>query len=157
ISSSRFRIVVDAGTSTSTALSVDASGVGLATLGTAYSANITGSGGEGNYSWSLSGTLPAGLSWAEAADNLSIDITGTPTQAGQFQFAVNLQTAGDSVSETLSITVVETIEPVALTTSSVPAATKDSAYSTTLQASGGVAPFSWSISSGTLPAGLSLD
>jgi hypothetical protein len=159
ISSSRFRIVVDAGTgtSTSTALSVDASGVGQATLGTAYSANITGSGGEGSYSWSLSGTLPAGLSWAEAADNLSIDITGTPTQAGQFQFAVNLQTAGDSVSETLSITVVETIEPVALTTSSVPAATKDSAYSTTLQASGGVAPFSWSISSGTLPAGLSLD
>jgi hypothetical protein len=43
-----------------------------------------------------------------------------------------------------------------VTTSSLPTGTVGTAYSQTLQASGGIAPYTWSVSSGTLPAGLSL-
>jgi hypothetical protein len=43
-----------------------------------------------------------------------------------------------------------------ITTSSLPAGTVSSAYSQTLAATGGASPYTWSISSGSLPAGLSL-
>ena len=46
--------------------------------------------------------------------------------------------------------------PIQLTTSSLPGATVSSAYSATLTASGGTAPYTWSIASGTLPNGLAL-
>jgi Putative Ig domain len=47
--------------------------------------------------------------------------------------------------------------PLAVTTSSLPGGTVGSPYpSTTLQASGGVSPYTWSLGSGTLPAGLTL-
>ncbi|MGB9081028.1 MAG: S8 family serine peptidase [Desulfuromonadaceae bacterium] len=46
--------------------------------------------------------------------------------------------------------------PLAITTTSLPAATRNVPYSTTLAASGGTTPYTWSISSGKLPAGLSL-
>src|SRR5436190_20740791 len=44
-----------------------------------------------------------------------------------------------------------------ITTSSLPVATQGTAYSTTLQASGGTLPYIWSVSSGLLPAGLALN
>ena len=43
-----------------------------------------------------------------------------------------------------------------ITTTALPAATGGNAYSQTLTAVGGIAPYSWSITSGTLPAGLAL-
>src|SRR5690348_16213635 len=41
-------------------------------------------------------------------------------------------------------------------TTSLPNATRSAAYNQTLAASGGTSPYSWSVSSGTLPTGLSL-
>ncbi|MGA8426613.1 MAG: G1 family glutamic endopeptidase [Candidatus Dormiibacterota bacterium] len=46
--------------------------------------------------------------------------------------------------------------PLAITTAAVPNATVGSGYSTTLAAEGGTPPYTWSITSGSLPAGLSL-
>jgi hypothetical protein len=46
--------------------------------------------------------------------------------------------------------------PLSITTSSLPSGVVGAAYSTTLTASGGNGPYSWSISSGSLPAGLAL-
>jgi large repetitive protein len=45
---------------------------------------------------------------------------------------------------------------VSITTTSVPMAVTTVAYSATLTASGGIAPYTFSVSSGSLPAGLSL-
>ena len=45
----------------------------------------------------------------------------------------------------------------AVTTTSLPAATLGAAYSATLAASGGTPPYTWAVSSGSLPAGLSLN
>ena len=52
-----------------------------------------------------------------------------------------------------------TSSALAVTTTSLPAATVGTAYSTSLAASGGVAPYTWALvnQSGTLPAGLRLD
>jgi|GEM_PF-1205303 len=48
------------------------------------------------------------------------------------------------------------VPPTITTTSPLPSGTIGTAYSQTLAASGGTAPYTWSVSSGSLPAGLSL-
>lgn len=47
--------------------------------------------------------------------------------------------------------------PVFIATNSLPAATVGTAYSATLTAGGGNGPYMWSITSGALPPGLSMD
>lgn len=46
---------------------------------------------------------------------------------------------------------------LSITTQTLPAGQVGSPYSVTLAATGGAAPYAWSLSSGTLPAGLSLN
>jgi Putative Ig domain len=46
--------------------------------------------------------------------------------------------------------------PLRVTTTSLPDGTANSAYSASLAAAGGVTPYTWSVSSGSLPAGLTL-
>jgi hypothetical protein len=63
-----------------------------------------------------------------------------------------------NVSNTATVTVTITPIPhVAITTSSLPAGTVGTPYSATLTATAGTPPYAWSVSSGSLPAGLSLD
>jgi len=57
---------------------------------------------------------------------------------------------------TSSTTTTDTSLPLQITTSSLTAGTVDIAYSATLTATGGKAPYTWSVSGGTLPGGLSL-
>ena len=64
--------------------------------------------------------------------------------------------ANNSGTKALSIAVAAAAQPPTVTTTSLPGGTAGTAYSTTLQASGGTTPYSWSVSAGTLPAGLSL-
>jgi hypothetical protein len=49
------------------------------------------------------------------------------------------------------------VAPLALTTTSLPAATLGTPYSAALAATGGVPPYTWSVTSGKLPTGLSLN
>lgn len=53
-------------------------------------------------------------------------------------------------------TATSTSTSLAITTTTLAAASVGTAYSQTLTATGGTAPYSWSVSSGTLPAGLTL-
>ncbi|MHC4714848.1 MAG: Ig domain-containing protein, partial [Planctomycetota bacterium] len=48
-------------------------------------------------------------------------------------------------------------DPLDITTTSLPDGTKKQSYSQTLQATGGVTPYTWSKISGSLPTGLSLN
>jgi hypothetical protein len=67
-------------------------------------------------------------------------------------------TAGSVADKTKSNSVTLTIPAApAITTASLPAATAGAAYSTTLTGSGGIAPYTWSLKSGTLPTGVSLN
>jgi hypothetical protein len=78
-------------------------------------------------------------------------ITGTPTVNGTFTFTVQ---AHDAVPTTLSRQFqikVFTLNPVTL-----PAATVGTFYNTSLTASGGTAPYTWAITSGALPANMTL-
>ena len=48
-------------------------------------------------------------------------------------------------------------DPIIVSTTTLPPAVQGSAYSATVEASGGVPPYAWTIQSGALPAGIALD
>jgi hypothetical protein len=81
-------------------------------------------------------------------------ISGTPTGTGTSNFTVKVTDAASLTgSMALSLTVVL---PPSVTTASLANGTQNIAYSVTLTATGGTAPYSWSITVGTLPSGLTL-
>ena len=126
-------------------------------VGTAYSTTLVASGGTTPYSWSISsGALPAGLTLSAASGTIS----GTPTTSGSFSFTAKVTDSTTPTAQTatksLTITIAAAVTPVQITTGSVPAGQVGVAYSTMIQATGGTTPYSWSISSGALPAGLTL-
>jgi hypothetical protein len=119
-------------------------------LGVAYSQVVTAAGGTGALQWTLVGSLPPGLSLNASTGA----ITGTPTQNGIFNFTLRVQDAANSAQRQFTIVVGESFSittPTALAN-----ATEGVAYSQALAASGGQAPYTWTLSVGTLPAGLSL-
>ena len=121
------------------------------TVGVVYSQTLAATGGTTPYTWTIaSGTLPAGLSLSASGV-----ISGTPTTAGgptSVTFKVTDST-GATATKALSITI--NASP-SISTSSLPNGTVGVAYSQTLAATGGTTPYTWTIASGTLPAGLSL-
>jgi len=73
----------------------------------------------------------------------------------------NLVPAGTSVTGTNtgngSVSISYTLPPLAITTTSLPAASVGVPYSATLGATGATPPYTWAVTSGSLPPGLSLD
>ena len=129
-----------------------ASSLPPAKLDTAYSTTLAASGGTTPYAWTVSaGALPGGLTLSSAGQ-----ISGTPTTAGTFSFTAKVT---DAAAQTATVPLQITIAPAPLiiTTSTLPNGRIGVAYSTTLAASGGTTPYTWSLTSGTLPIGLSLD
>jgi putative Ig domain-containing protein/centrosomal CEP192-like protein/Ig-like domain-containing protein len=122
------------------------------TVSVAYSTTLQTTGGTTPNSWSISaGALPPGLSLSATTGVIS----GIPTQSGMFLFSVQVSdSAGHTTQQSLSIQI---SSPLSFATASLPPGRVNVAYSTALQATGGTTPYSWSISSGALPAGLTLN
>jgi hypothetical protein len=121
-------------------------------LGLSYSQTLIAIGGPGPYSWSItSGALPAGL----FLDTTTGIISGSPAAIGTTSVTLEVtDSSGGKASEALFITV----DPApSIITASLPDGALGVPYSQTLVVSGGASPFSWSVTSGALPAGLSLD
>ncbi len=131
-------------------LSITTSSVADGGVGTAYSETLAATGGDGAYTWSMSvGTLPAGLTLFAGGV-----ISGTPTAAGTSTFTVQVTSSGQTDTKELSI---EVFAGLAITTNSLASGVVGTAYNEPLAAAGGGGAYTWSISVGTLPAGLALD
>jgi hypothetical protein len=135
-------------------LTVSTSSLPTGTISTSYSSGLQAAGGTSPYTWSItSGTLPAGLTLASTGL-----ISGTPTVSGNFSIGVTVKDAGSPVqtnTATLALSIVAA-GPLAISTTSLSGGITNESFSTSLNATGGTTPYSWSITNGTLPAGLSL-
>jgi len=121
-------------------------------IGTAYYAALTATGDNPPFTWSIiSGSPPPGLSLAASGV-----ISGTPTIAGTFNFTARVT---DSTAITASQPFIITITqpPLRFLTTSLALAKEGEGYTDTIRVSGGATPYTWSMSSGTLPTGLNLN
>lgn len=123
----------------------------VGTGGTPYSLTFVSAGGATPYTYTETGALPAGLSMTAAGT-----ISGTPTSAGTYSITV---TVTDAATQTAQKTYQLTINApgIALAPSTLPQGKVGAVYtSTTIAASGGSAPYSYAVTSGAMPAGLTL-
>jgi hypothetical protein len=137
-----------------TALTITSSSLPSGTIGSTYSATLESSGGTAPYAWSItSGGLPNGLSLSATTGVIS----GTPTGSSTTNLTATItDSSNPSQTKSVSLTLVIAPHPLAITTSSLLSGALGSTYSNSLQASGGTAPYSWSITSGSLPTGVTL-
>jgi IPT/TIG domain/Putative Ig domain len=121
-----------------------------------YAETLIATGGITPYTWNLaSGALPPGVALSSSAGTL----TGSPTSSGSFSFSVGVRDSSHPsgyATQALSISIGSTVSPLGIITTSLPSGTVQSTYGTALIASGGTAPYSWSLASGSLPPGLAL-
>lgn len=97
------------------------------------------------------GSLPTGLSIFPIVGGGTFTIGGTCTAHGIWTFLIVVtDSSGNYTARPFSITVLE------ITTGSLPNCQNGVAYSTQLAVTGGSGNYSWSITSGVLPAGLSM-
>lgn len=128
--------------------------LGPAYIGQDYYSGFSAIGGSWPYSWTVvSGSLPSGLSLAQAGD-----IVGIPMQLGASSFTLQVTDSGSPpyiLTQAATLQVVPTLlsvlgDPLSPAPVGVP-------YHSQVPANGGTPPYSWSISSGQLPLGLALD
>ncbi len=124
-----------------------------ATLGEAYSFMFQYFGGTAPYTCTVVGSVPSGWSFNPATGVLSHPGPSTP---GALSLTLKLRDA--DYRETAPTTYTWSVVALPLQIAGdAPAGTQGTAYTTTYTATGGVAPRTFAVVSGTLPPGLSLD
>jgi len=138
-------------------LTITTAALPAGTVGAAYNQSLAAAGGVPGYVWSMntgSSPLPAGL-----ALNSSGVISGAPTAASTTTIVVKVtDSAGGTTTKEFTLTIAPSgVQPLGITTSALPGGTVGMAYNASLAAIGGTGTKTWSVVSGTLPAGLSLN
>ncbi|MDW5594909.1 putative Ig domain-containing protein [Conexibacter stalactiti] len=129
------------------------SSVANATAGAPYGADLAVTGGTKPFTWTVTkGALPAGLTLNPSTGRIS----GTPTVPGSATFTITVTDAKKKTSSR-ELRIVVAAPPASVTTATLPDARLGVPYVATLQGAGSTAPYTWSVTAGTLPAGITLD
>ena len=122
----------------------------------AFTQTFTASGGTSPYTWSETGTLPTGITFNTATATLS----GTPTQSGTFPITITVTDSttgtGSPFSKSVGYTLAVSAPTITIGPSTLPAAAIAVAYTQSVTATGGTGPYTYSVTTGALPAGLAL-
>ena len=135
------------------AIQIISSSLPSGSVGTSYGQSLSATGGRPPYQWSQSGgSLPAGLTLSSTGV-----VSGTPTAPGPFSFGVMVtDSAGGTGTATVNLNI--QAAPLVITTAS-PLASGIGGLDYPMQvfnATGGTGKYTWSITSGALPPGITL-
>lgn len=122
--------------------------------GVAYSATLSASGGAMPVTWSETGALPPGVSLDPSGT-----VTGTPVTAGTYSFTVTaVDSSNPALVTSLPVSIVVTDSPVIVSTAPPPDGALTYPYTGYgfAVASGGSPPFTWAVTKGTPPPGLTV-
>jgi hypothetical protein len=108
----------------------------------------------GTYSDSTTQNITSQVTWS-SSDTAVATINSAGLATGVDTGTTTISAAQGSISGNTTLTVQP--PPLAITTTLLPGGTVGVAYSATLSASGGTPPYTWSLASGSLPVGLTLD
>jgi hypothetical protein len=137
-------------------LSVNAGVLPSGIVGTAYSTQLTATGGVPPLSWSVySGSLPSGLVLQKTGI-----ISGTPTIAGTYTFEMYVVDSSpiQQYIQTTNYTItINSSGPLTIRTTGLVDGTVDTPYEGKLVATGGTPPLVWSVIAGAMPSGLTLN
>lgn len=124
-------------------------------INAAYNVNVMASPAGGNYSYVVTtNILPPGLS----LNSTTGVITGIPTASGNFAFDITATAAsGCTGTQAYNLLITANCVPITVTPATLPVPTVGVAYNQTITATGGAAPYSFAVTNGVLPNGLTLD
>ncbi|AMP00053.1 putative Ig domain protein [Collimonas arenae] len=126
------------------------------TVGVAYtSQSVSANGGTAPYTYAItSGSLPTGMTLSSSGA-----LSGTPTSGGSFNFTVTAtdsSTGSGPYTSARAYTLTANAPTIALSPPTLPTMTVGTAVSQIITATGGISSYTYSVSSGTLPPGLTL-
>ena len=140
-------------------LTITTTGLPTGVLNFGYNYALQVASGSGAYRWSvLNGNLPNGLT----LDPNTGQIFGRPTQTGTYSFEVQVVDNQKATVARRNMFVLISdsgtgLDNLVILSDELPTGTIDRRYSRNLEISGGAAPFSWDISAGAMPDGLTLN
>ena len=118
-----------------------------------YSATLTAAPLVGAYTWAVTGgALPPGL----ALNPSTGVILGLPQTSGTYPFFVMVtDTTGPSAQQSFVISIIP--QPLVITTTALPQGKELTYYTASLSANGGTPPYTWNLTAGSIPSGVSID
>jgi len=116
-----------------------------ATIGTPYNVTMSVTGGIAPFAWSLTNN-PSWLSINPSSGVLSGTPTGTSGGTASFFVWVTDSETPTTVTSNSGRSIAISVATLQVTTTSLPAATVGTAYSATVTATGGIPPYTWSLS-----------
>ncbi len=151
---SNIAVTDSAGAGAASSLTIDVLGLTTTslpggTVGQPYAATLSAIGGIAGYTFAAMG-LPPGISLSTAGN-----LSGTPKTAAVYTVSVMVTSGAVTSTASLSLTIAKAT-PVTISNATLPGGKVSVAYSQAFSATGGVPPYTWALSSGALPPGLSL-
>ncbi len=121
--------------------------------GTTYSQTVVSGGAQ---PYTITPTYSPGISPTPAISSSTGVFSFAPSSAGSYQVGFQVS---DSIGQTASASAISLniYNPLTISTTSLPTGITGTTYSQTVSASGGLAPLAYSVTSGSMPANLTLN
>jgi hypothetical protein len=114
------------------------------------------SGGKVQFTATVTNTPQTAVVWSASAGSISSDGLFTAPNSAGTAVVTATAAANSGVHASASVTSVS-VSPLAIATSALTQAQVNTPYSASITAQGGLAPYTWSLYSGSLPSGLTLN